>query len=456
VTAHRNDIGTFRWGQRPQPWLVSAVNLNASFPSQAIVFRIERFGAIVGTVRDAAGEPMPNVQVLAARRSWGNGKAAMQMAGSATTDDRGVFRLSGLVRGRYGVCVTAPQGGVPALPVGYAAFDTTSRKVYAGSCPLDVHSRGLVEIARGKQVEMDLELSTQEPVTVSGRVTNPPEGQNVAVQIQSVEQGSTVRTVFAQAAGESHTFRFENILPGRYWLSTWASGNDNGAQIPLAARVPLTVGDAGVTEVELTLAPLPAVGVAIHAPPGAGAISVGLRDADEPFGVATEAQRQADGSLRIALEHSGRYWLVVRTPLCPTAAHLGKADALNHAVDIVPGMKEPLEVTISNQCGDIQATVIDQTGKPVPLARLLLLMSGTTEEAGDLDLSTAGEDGSMPYSGLTPGKYALWAWTEADEWNGTVDDLAALEDTKTTVEVRAGEKASVHVPLLSTFRRGDK
>lgn len=435
---------------------MGVLSLNEHFPHQAIVFRIERFGSIAGTVRDAAGNPLPNTQVWAARRSWGNGKAAMQPANFAMTDDLGRFRLPSLPRGRYRVCVASQQGGTPVPPVGYAAFGQSSRKVYAGTCQPDERARNLLELAPGKQVETVLVLSPREPVEVSGRVTNLPEGQNVYVQMQPVEQSTVVRPDFVQAAGDAHTFRIEDVLPGRYWLSANATGNENGVQMQFAARVPLTTGDSPVADVELTLAPLPAIDVVIHAPADAGAISIALRDADEPLGGETGAQRQADGSLRIALQHSGRYWLVARTPLCSTAAHLGKADALDHALDIVPGMKDPLEVTFSNQCGEIRATIVDSTGKPVPNARLLILLSGTTDDPGDLDLITADDGGRMLYNGLTPGKYALWAWTEAEEWNGAVDDLTALKDRQTTVEVAAGDKVKVQVPLLSAFRQESK
>ena len=100
--------------------------------------------------------------------------------------------------------------------------------------------------------------------------------------------------------------------------------------------------------------------------------------------------------------------------------------------------------------------MIDQAGKPVPKARILILVSGTLDDPGDLDLGTAGEDGIMSYNGLTPGKYSFWAWNEADEWNGAIEDLAALKAPQTVVEVGAGEKAKVQVPLLSAFRQGNQ
>jgi hypothetical protein len=83
-------------------------------------------------------------------------------------------------------------------------------------------------------------------------------------------------------------------------------------------------------------------------------------------------------------------------------------------------------------------------------------MSGTPDDPGDFDLEPAGEDGSMSWAGLTPGKYSLWAWSEADDWNGAVEDLGAMKGRQTVVEVGAGGKADARVPLVSAFGQGGK
>jgi len=420
------------------------------------VFRIERFGTIVGVVRDAAGNPAPNVQVLAARRSWANGKAAMRMTGNATTDDLGRFRLSWVTRGRYRICVASPHGGAPVVPVGYAAFGQSSREVYAETCLPDPRSKDYLEMTPGKNMELDLVLSPRTSVVVSGAVTNPPDGQIVQVQLQPTEEAAAPGGFFGQTTRETHTFEIANVPPGRYWVTARTSRNDNGVLTPLIARTPRTVGDSPVGGVELTLQPFPAIDVVLHAPGDAGEVTVGLRDADDPLGVATEAQRQADGSLRIALQHSGRYWLVTRTPLCPSAARLGEADALYHALEIAPGMRETLEVSISRDCGEIRAMAIDPAGKPVPQARMLILLSGKPDDPGDLLLAMAGEDGIMNYSGLTPGRYPLWAWSDSDDSIGAVADLGALKARQTVVEIGAGEKADARVPLLSAIGQASK
>jgi hypothetical protein len=257
-------------------------------------------------------------------------------------------------------------------------------------------------------------------------------------------------------AEDTHTFQFVNVPPGRYWVTLDLPLTENGVTTSVGARVPVTVGDTDVTGVDLTLAPMPVIDVAIHAPEGAGSIKVALRDADEPFGATTYAEKQADGSLRIALEHGGRYWLVTRTELCRSAAHLGKSDALDHALEIAPGTKDTLEVTFTDRCGEIRLTAIDNAGKPVPRARTAILLTGTPDDPGDLMLENVGEDGTTSWNGLRPGRYSLWAWRAADEWDGAVDDLAALKAWRTDIEIRAGDKADVRVPLLNSARSGDK
>jgi hypothetical protein len=455
LTAHRNDLGTFRRGQTSDSLRMDAVVPNATFPHPDIVFRIERYGTITGVVRDPAGNPASGMQVSAARRSWANGKAAMRTTTFAVTDDLGRFRLPSVTRGRYRVCA-APSQGMPAPPVGYAVFGQSPREVYAETCLPGVGSRDLLEMTPGKNMDLDVVLSRQTASTVSGRVANLPAGQNVSVQLQPMEPTVGPRSLFGQARGEAHTFQIADVLPGRYWATAQASRSDDGAQTPLIARVPLTVGDSPVGDVELKLEPLPSIDVALHAPSDAGVITVGLRDADDLLGVETQAQRQTDGSLRIALQHGGRYWLVVRTPLCPSAARLGKAEALYHAVAIAPGMKETLDVSITHACGDVRAVAIDQAGKPVPKARMLILLSGAPDDPGDFALELAGDDGTVSYTGLTPGQYSLWAWSDSDDWNGAVDDLAALKARQTVVEVGAGEKAEARVPLLGAFGQGGK
>ena len=75
---------------------------------------IWRWGSISGTVLDEAGEPIVGLDVRAFRRSILAGRRRFTMAGLGATDDRGQYRISGLVPGDHVVAISVSQAWVPA------------------------------------------------------------------------------------------------------------------------------------------------------------------------------------------------------------------------------------------------------------------------------------------------------------------------------------------------------
>ena len=74
-----------------------------------VAVRMWRPGALAGTVVDEAGEALVNIRVRAFRRTVGAGRPQFIGAATATTNDRGEYRLGGLVPGEYIVLVPARQ-----------------------------------------------------------------------------------------------------------------------------------------------------------------------------------------------------------------------------------------------------------------------------------------------------------------------------------------------------------
>jgi hypothetical protein len=74
-----------------------------------IAVRMWRPAALTGTVVDEADEPLVNVRVRAFRRTIGAGRPRFVGAATATTDDRGEYRLGGLLPGEYIVLMPAKQ-----------------------------------------------------------------------------------------------------------------------------------------------------------------------------------------------------------------------------------------------------------------------------------------------------------------------------------------------------------
>jgi hypothetical protein len=88
-----------------------------------IVIHLWRHGTISGVVSDEAGEPLVGIQVTAIRRQSTGGRRRYTPGTAATTDDRGMYRLSRLTPGDYLVAIASSQVTLPAAAV--AGFQET-------------------------------------------------------------------------------------------------------------------------------------------------------------------------------------------------------------------------------------------------------------------------------------------------------------------------------------------
>src|SRR5256885_12340692 len=88
-------------------------------------FQLPRGSVIAGRVLDEDGEAMPGVMVRVMRYQYLQGERRLTPAGGGQTDDKGQYRVWGLMPGDYYVNAVArggPMGGVP-----FGAFRAVAR-----------------------------------------------------------------------------------------------------------------------------------------------------------------------------------------------------------------------------------------------------------------------------------------------------------------------------------------
>lgn len=100
-------------GAAPRPVQITADGQHLS----DIKVRLVRVASITGTITDEAGEPLVGVSVRAVRREMPAGSPRYNLTGNARTDDRGVYRLDGLVPGSYFVVLPQTQTTMPVANV---------------------------------------------------------------------------------------------------------------------------------------------------------------------------------------------------------------------------------------------------------------------------------------------------------------------------------------------------
>ncbi len=120
VTALKPGYVSGAYGRRRPDGAAQPITLEDGEKLGDITIRIWKQATISGSVVDEAGEPMIGTPVRALRRTYVAGRPRfVPVLGSpvtpfgVATDDRGVYRLSGLTPGDYAVLVESMQASVP-------------------------------------------------------------------------------------------------------------------------------------------------------------------------------------------------------------------------------------------------------------------------------------------------------------------------------------------------------
>jgi hypothetical protein len=226
-----------------------------------VQLQMPRGGVITGVLLDEQGEAIPGTQVRVLRYAMQSGVRTLQMAGSGSTDDRGIYRIYGLQPGEYVVAATPRNpGNADAEMRMREELTAMASRMETVAATDPVQARELAQRMATLQGQVSA-TSTEEPTTGYAPVyypgtTSAAAAQSVIVGLSEERQGvdfqlqlvsvarieGVVVTSTAQAAqnvqvtlinigqevaGIGNTtarpdnegrFRFSNIAPGQYLL----------------------------------------------------------------------------------------------------------------------------------------------------------------------------------------------------------------------------------------------
>ena len=296
--------------------------------------------AVVGTVRDAQGQPVARAVVRAQGDvmpfRFGAGGSTM-----ASTDAEGRFEIPGLQPGRYRVIARAPE---------FAQGTVTDVVVEQGT-----DAEADVVLYRGGIVSGRLMGPNEKPVP--GRVTLHEEDAG------PLPMG--MDEPLAAEAGADGRFRIERVPPGSQAVAVVAPGY-------AAQRLPVDVGTAG-NPVDLgDIALEPGLTIRGHVRDAAGlpiaeAQVNGFSRRGMGFGNMLNGRGEADGTFVLAGVAPGTYRLTARAPGYGEATKT--AEAGGEGVDFV-----------LDAAGGVTGVAVDEAGRPVDSFRVMA--RPVTEEQG--------------------------------------------------------------------------
>ncbi len=240
-----------------------------------ISMRLPRGGVIAGMITDEFGDPAFNVPVRAIRYIYQIGYKALTAGGNAVTDDRGQYRIAGLLPGEYLVSAVprdtiaaaaamaeelrvrqaqlAARGDsfqVPPVPSnGYVAVYYPGSPTGAGAAPVTVGPS--LEVAG-----IDIRLQVVQTASVTGAIVSS-EAVVPQSRLQLVDRSLPMNGVgiWFRDMRPDGSFSFHGLVPGSYLLKAFGTpgGKPGMAGGEMWGAAELSVGGTGANDVQLRM-----------------------------------------------------------------------------------------------------------------------------------------------------------------------------------------------------------
>ena len=436
-------------------------------------------GVITGKVSTADNDPVVAVRVRAMMIRDENGQRSQQPVQSFDrfTDDRGVYRIFGLLPGTYVVFA----GGRGLWGAGANAYDNDAPS-FAPSSTRDTAEE--ISLARGEERTIDIRYRGTSGHSVSGNVkaATTPDSRWVTIKLERVvnsEPDVRVSTYIRDAQG----FEFTGVADGNYLV--WADYGSQSGEVLRSEAKRITVNGADITGIELTVKPLASV---------AGVVTLESSTIEEckgkarplieetlvsiqrnrssksllqssPDGVGAFQLRNLEaGQYNFDIRFFPRYWYLRSLTMPGTkdsTIDLARNWLILKAGDRVSGVKATLAEGASSISGRVELSEEQRSAQIV--VYVVPSKSDKADEVLRHFAAPVAEDGSFSMDHVPPGRYWMLAKIVTTEKEATTAALRlpamaefrvrlrrAAEDAKNEIELKPCQSERNHtLPLTS-------
>ncbi len=453
-------------------------------------------GVITGTVTDSKGQPVVGVPVTAATATESSAISTylMGLGGGAESDDRGVYRIFGLLPGQY--TVTAGGGG-PFGQFSASGFDLDVPTYY----PSATRDTALpVTVRAGEETTgIDIKYRGAEGHSISGVVTGVIETNAalgvVTVLLSHAGTSSVLSLGVASPVDQRRVFRFNGVADGEYdLLASFQSGpNDE----PLVGTKRITVRGGDVTGIEVKLSLLASIAGTITLDPikpedkcdkrpSQLAETVITTPRDEPKKSGSQVMTQLFAAYGVMLNakgeftarnlEAGKYRLAITLPtdawyvrsiILPAPAAGGPqaatttprpGDAWQGVVTVKSGERaSAVSIMIGQDAAGLRGRVaVTPEATAIPAGLRVYLVPAERSEANNVlrySETLVNRDGSFAFTNLAPGRYFIIARLEPAVETESTRPRPSAWDATTRLKVQREAKTANTVVELKPCQR---
>ncbi len=446
LSVSKSGFVALSYGQRRPLQAGTPLQLADGQQMKGIEFQLPRGSVVSGRVLDEDGDAMPGVTVRVMRYQYLQGERRLTPAGNGQTDDKGMYRVWGLMPGEYYVNAIARGGGGggpfggPGGPGGFGGRGGRGGAPGAGpgGAPdqeqinyAPTYYPGVPSVAEAKPVNvglsqevLDISFNMQlvRVARISGIVSNP-DGTPVTsgnVNLMSDTGGGRGNQIGMNFGGRIQwdgAFTIGNVAPGRYILR--ARGDDS--EVPQFAAQPISVTGDDLSDVLVTLSAGATISGTVSFLPGGSPapdytqfrITAPSTDQSE-FGPQSNARVDKDGHFTISGVSAGAHLIRPsngsRTWILKSVT-VGDRDVTDAPFPVRSGENVAnVTVVFTDKQSEINGTLTTENGTPVPEYTVLAFPADPAlwrPQSRQISTARPDQTGKYRIRGLPPGDYYL-------------------------------------------------
>ena len=442
LSVSKSGFVALSYGQRRPLQAGTPLQLADGQQLKGIEFQLPRGSVVSGRVLDEDGDVMPGVMVRVMRYQYLQGERRLTPAGNGQTDDKGMYRVWGLMPGEYYVNAIArgggPGGGQFGGPGGPGGRGGRGPAGAPGAAPdqeqvnyAPTYYPGVPSVAEAKPVNvglsqevLDISFNMQlvRVARISGIVSNPDGTPVTSGNINLMSdagggRGNQIGMNFGGRIQWDGSFTIGNVAPGRYVLR--ARGDDS--EVPQFAAQPISVGGDDLSDVIVTLSAGATISGTVSFLPGASPapdytqfrITAPSTDQSD-FGPQSNARVDKDGHFSISGVSAGAH--LIRPSNGSRTWVLKSVTVADRDVTDIPFQVRSSEnltnvaVVFTDKQSEINGTLTTENGTPVPEYTVLAFPADPTfwrPQSRQIATARPDQTGKYRIRGLPPGDYYL-------------------------------------------------